>query len=298
MSALTVIGICWSAVLLIPVLAGLAATRRRIVRFGSRALFCSLTGSLVVGAQALGADDPSAAFDAANKLYEQGRFAEAAAAYEKLLESGPRTETVWFNLGDARFKAGQLGRAIAAYRQAERFAPRDPAIRFNLQFARKKATGTESIPGPAWQRAVAALTLNEWTALAVAGGWLWFGLLALREARPALRPALRGYTGTAGAVAALLVACTAAAANLRFNTRAAVVTVPEVIVRSGPFEEARTLHQFRDGVELSVLDQKDVTVADQRQTWLQVRDGANRTGWLKSDQVARLSAEEGVNPQK
>lgn len=252
------------------------------------ALWCSFTAALLFAAPPLQAGDPSADFDAANKLYEQGRFADAAAAYEKLLESGARTETLWFNLGDARFKAGQLGRAIAAYRQAERFAPRDPAIRFNLQFARKKATGTESVPGPAWRRAVAALTLNEWTALAMVAGWLWFGLLALREGRPAWRPTLSGYTATAGVATGILIACTAVAANFRFNTLAAVVAAPEVVVRSGPFEEAKVLHQFHDGVELTVLDQKDVTVADQRQTWVQVRDGANRTGWLKSDQVALL----------
>jgi tetratricopeptide (TPR) repeat protein len=289
MSALIFIVIGLPVVFSMAVSACLPATARRIIRSGYRLLFYSLIASLLFMAESLPADEPSAAFDAANKLYEQGRFAEAAAAYEKLLESGQRAETIWFNLGDARFKAGQLGRAIAAYRQAERFAPRDPAIRFNLQFARKKATGTESVPGPAWQRTVAALTLNEWTVLAMVGGWLWFGLLALREARPTLRPMLSGYTATAGAIAALLVACTALAANLRLNTSGAVVAVPEAIVRSGPFEEAKALHQFRDGVELAVLDQKDVTVAEQRQTWLQVRDGANRTGWLKSDQVVRIS---------
>jgi len=284
---LCLIGVFWAAVL-----AGEGATGRKIIQPpGCGLAFGWLTACLLSAAPALHADDPTTAFDAANKLYEQGRFAEAAAAYEKLLDSGQRTETVWFNLGDARFKAGQLGRAIAAYRQAEQLGPRDPAVRFNLQFVRKKATGTESVPGPAWQRAIASLTLNEWAVLTMAGVWLWFGLLGLREARPRLQPILSGYTATAGVVAALLVACTAMAANLRFNTLAAVVAVPEAIVRSGPFEEAKALHQFRDGVELTVLDQKDVTVGDQRQTWLQVRDGANRAGWLKGDQVVRLSTE-------
>lgn len=296
MSALIVIAICCLVVFSTAASTGHRATGRRIIRLSCCVLFCSLTASSLLAAPSLQADDPSAAFDAANKLYEQGRFAEAAAAYEKLLESGQRTETVWFNLGDARFKAGQLGRAIAAYRQAEQLAPRDPAIRFNLQFARKKATGTESVPSPAWQRAIASLTLNEWAVLAMVGGWLWFGLLGLREARPTLRPMLSGYTATAGVVTALLIACTAVATNLRFNTPAAVVAVPQAIVRSGPFEEARELHQLRDGVELTVLDQKDVAVADQRQTWLQVRDGVNPTGWLKSDQVVRLST--GVSSQK
>ena len=76
------------------------------------------------------------------------------------------------------------------------------------------------------------------------------------------------------------------AADLRFNTVSAVVIAPEAIVRSGPLEEAKVLHQFRDGIEVTVLDQKDLGAGDQKQAWLQVRDGANRSGWLKSDQVA------------
>lgn len=233
----------------------------------------------------LGAQDVAATFDAANKLYEQARYPEAAAAYEKLIQSGQRSETLYFNLGNAWFKAGQRGRAIAAWRLGENLAPRDPSLRFNLQFARKKVSGSDAAPNPAWQRALVALTLNEWTVIAASAGWLWFLLLALREVRPKLRNTLSGYTATAGIAALLLAGCVAAAATLRFNTRAAVVVVPEAIARSGPLEEAKVLHQFRDGVELIVLDQKDIAVGSQSQSWLQVRDPANHTGWLRSDQV-------------
>ena len=234
--------------------------------------------------------DPSVAFDAANKLYEQGKFAEAAAAYEKLIPTVPRSETLFFNLGNAWFKDGQTGRAIAAYRQAESIAPRDPSVRFNLQFARKKVSGSDTAPGSIWNRALVALTLNEWAVLASVALWLWFGLLAIREVRPALKTALSGYTATAGVATLLLAACVAAAVGLQFRTVGAVVAVPEAIVRSGPLEEAKVLHQLRDGMELTVIDQKDLVLGAQTQTWLQVTDAANRTGWLKNDQVVVVRA--------
>ena len=241
---------------------------------------------LLPGLPAAYGADTSAAFDAASKLYEQGKFTEAAAAYEQLLPSTLRSESLWFNLGNAWFKAGQLGRAITAYRQAEQLAPRDPAVRFNLNFARKKVTGGDSPAGPAWRRALGALTLNEWTVLASVALWLWFVLLALREWRPALRQALSGYTATTGVSVLLLIGCVAVAAEMRFNTISAVVISHEAIVRSGPLEEAKVLHQFRDGTEVTVLDQKDLGAGDQKQAWLQVSDGANRSGWVKGDQVA------------
>ena len=91
------------------------------------------------------------AFDSANKLYEEGKFAEAVSAYEKLAQSGETSAALYFNLGNAFFKSGQIGRAVAAYRTAEQLTPRDPDVRANLQFARNQAQGPTLSPGR-WQR--------------------------------------------------------------------------------------------------------------------------------------------------
>src|SRR6266699_3597580 len=94
------------------------------------------------------AEDASTAFDQANSLYEEGKFTEAAAAYEKMLQQGRASPALYFNLGNAFFKAGQVGRAVLNYRLAERLAPRDPDIRANLKFARSRvATSATPTPG-------------------------------------------------------------------------------------------------------------------------------------------------------
>ena len=104
----------------------------------------------------VGAAEPAAAFDAANKLYEQGKPAEAAQAFERLAQAGQTSGPLYFNLGNACFKAGQIGRAIAAYRQAELLAPRDPDARANLQFARKQVEGPTLAPRRIARRSGAA----------------------------------------------------------------------------------------------------------------------------------------------
>ena len=250
------------------------------------AIFC-----ILVAVRAL-AGEPDNDFDAANKLYEEGKFTAAAAAYEKLAQSGVNSWTLHFNLGDAWFKAGQTGRAIAEWRLAERITPRDPNLHFNLQFARKRVLGAEAPAGPLWQRALDGLTLNEWTVLVSVLLWIWFSLLALREYKPSLRRALAGYTATAGVGALLMAACLGAAAAWKSTARPGVVIVPEAIARTGPLDEAKVLHQLRDGTELVVLDEKEVasTAGDKKQSWLQVRDAAHRTGWVKRSQVIELRA--------
>lgn len=256
------------------------------------ALLCLLA---LIGA-APGADLLTTAFDQANKLYEERKFAEAAAAYEKLIQSGYGSATLYYNLGNAFFKDGQHGRALAAYRAAEPLAPRDPNLRFNLQFVRKQVTGSDAAPGAAWRQWLANLTLNEWSVLAMCAWWLWLLLLALREARPALRRALSGYTATAGVVTAALAVCLVAAVKASRATEA-IVSVPNAVVRQGPLETSPVAYQLRDGSEVAVLDEKELSGDGPAQSWLQVRHGAQRPGWLKRDQVVVLGRF-GLNPQR
>jgi len=228
--------------------------------------FCSLCAN---------AETPAAAFDAANKLFEQEKYPEAAAAYEKLLQSGQASAAVYFNLGNVFFKSGQIGRAIAAYRQAERLTPRDPDVRANLQFARNQTQGPTQSPSR-WQRWLGRLSLDEWTLLADGAVWFWLLLLAVGQWRPALRNALRGYVAALACAAALLGSCLAASWYQRDHSPAAIVIAPDVVIRNSPFDESKNAFTAHDGAELQVLDQKD--------DWLQV-SAVGRTGWIRRSQV-------------
>ena len=246
-----------------------------------RLIFALLMAGLV---HAHGAD-PAVVFDAANRLYEQGRFQEAAGKYEELLRSGAIGPIVYFNLGNAWFKAGQFGRAIAAYREGQRLAPRDPNVRFNLQFVRKQVTGSEQPPGPQWQQWLTNLTVNEWTLTTTAALWILFILLALGELRVSWRSALRIWTAAAAIVFLALAALSAAALYHRQKFDGAVVVVPNTVVRYGPLEDSKVFYQLRDGSELQVLDEKRTA---ENQSWLMVQDAARRTGWLKRQEVVIL----------
>lgn len=218
----------------------------------------------------------AAGFELANKLYEEGKFTEAAAAYEKLAHSGQTSAALGFNLGNALFKSGQIGRAIAAYRQAEHLTPRDPDLRANLQFARNQVQGPTLLPSR-WQRWLGRLTLNEWTLLAAGALWLWLLLLAFLQWRPALKPALRFYVLGLAILVVILAACAGAALRQARFTRTAIVTSGDAVVRFGPLAESPAAFTAHDGAELQVLDQKD--------NWLQVTAGPRRTGWLLRDQA-------------
>jgi len=206
----------------------------------------------------------SEGFDAANRLYEEGKFAEAVSAYEKLGQSGQVSAALYFNLGNAYFKSGQIGRAIAAYRTAQQITPRDPDLRANLQFARNQ-TPSPTLSPSRWQRWLARLSLNEWTLLAAGAVWLWLILLAIQLWRPALRPVLRSYAFTLAVVGALLCLCVAASLRETRFTRIAIVVTGEATARYGPLAESPAAFT------------------------VQVSAGPRRIGWLRRDQTLLLA---------
>jgi tetratricopeptide (TPR) repeat protein len=239
----------------------------------------------LVGTGNLFAADVTADFNAANRLYAEGRFADAAGAYEQILQSGEVSPALWFNDGNAEFKLGRLGRAIAAYRQAELLAPRDAEVRANLDFVRKQIEGP-TLGENRWSRVagwLGTLTLNEWTMLAAGAFWLTCLLFAVRQLRPAWRSRLRGLTYGLVSLAILSCASLGAVAAMHFSTTTAVVIEPAVTARSGPFAEAQDAFPAHDGEELAVLDRRD--------HWLQVTDGSGRIGWLPAKQVEVLPGE-------
>jgi len=225
------------------------------------------------------AADATADFSAANELYARGKFAEAATAYDKILQSGGQSPALWFNCGNAEFKAGHLGRAIAAYRQAGLLTPRDAELRANLTFVRNQVQGAP-LRESRWHNWIGSLTLNEGALLAAVCFWAWFGLLTARQIQPALAPKLRGVTRFAVVLTVGSSAVLAVQAANHFTSSVAVVTAAEVTARSGPFDDAQSTFTVHDGAEMHVLDRHDA--------WVQVADATGKIGWLSSKQVAVL----------
>src|ERR1019366_10777556 len=62
--------------------------------------------AFLVFAGNLFASDISADFSAANKSYAEGKFADAAGAYEQILQTGVQSSALLFNAGSAEFKSG------------------------------------------------------------------------------------------------------------------------------------------------------------------------------------------------
>jgi tetratricopeptide (TPR) repeat protein len=241
-------------------------------RFGILVLALALAGNIF-------ATDVAGDFSAADKLYAEGKFADAANAYEKILAPGAASPNLLFNYGNAEFKSGNLGKAITAFRRAELLAPRDSEIRVNLAFVRNQVQGA-TVRENFWQNWFGNLSLNEWTIFAMLAFWLTFLLLAAKQLCPALAAKLKSATWIIAALTIFSGTILGVQAASHFSRQMAVVISAQAMARSGPFDDAQSAFTARDGAELSVLDRRD--------DWVQVGDGSGKTGWLPAKQVEVL----------
>jgi len=246
-----------------------------------RSLAVVVLALLFYPAGAFAVDNPTARFEAANKLYEEARYKEAAAAYQEILKSDEGSAAIYFNLGNAFFKAGQLGQAIVAYRTAQNLAPRDPDVRANLQFARETAQGPRIEAGRV-ERFFSKLNLDEWTFIAAGAVWLWLLIQAAMQLNPTLRVSLRMLSHTLASIALVFCACLVASIYNFKEVRIATVTVEQAQVRNGPLEESQSAFAVHDGAELRALDFKG--------DWIMVSAGPGRTGWIRRDAVVLPSS--------
>jgi len=225
------------------------------------------------------------AFEEANALYRDGKYAEAAAAYQKLLAQSKPSAALHYNLGNAYFKtgaSGDLGRAVAEYWRAYRLDPRDSDIRANLDFALKRS-GESLVPAgipPVLHAAFHWFGEGELLGLQWIGLWAALLLAAASLAWPARmsrrRPILIGAAAFWAAVAAWW--------GLR---RAAQVQGPGVVLedrveaRSGPGANFPVSFDAPEGRRVSILSESG--------DWLEVgvlKEGLK--GWVPAKAVERI----------
>lgn len=231
---------------------------------------------------------PTEAMRVANQDYEAGKYTDAAAIYEAILNSGLHHSSVYYNLGNAYFKQGDLGRAILNYRRAQRLDPRDADIAANLSIARAQTVDKLDAPVEGGlsnlvQLAEEWLTLSEALLLALAL-WLLVGVLALVAL---LKPTLRRWCAIGmGLLTIFLIAGSISMANRYYknqDTPPAVIVAEAIDVTSGPGTSEQYLVEFtlHSGAEVSLLES--------RPGWQRITLPGDLQGWVPDEAVARVS---------
>ncbi|MBT8486658.1 MAG: hypothetical protein HKO59_00355 [Phycisphaerales bacterium] len=215
-------------------------------------------------------------------------FDEAAARFQLLLDAGVETGWIHYNLANALLQRDDLGRAIAHYRRGLELEPGAARITHNLAHARSLRRNQIAPSGGralrqavlAWHHGTTRTTRLVVCIVAYTAFWL---LLGVDRFRPDGR--WRITAGIAAAIALLTGGSLAADAAGWGARPAGVVVVDDVVVRKGNGEgyEPQFQEPLHAGVELEIVEERGV--------WLQVELPDGKTGWLRSDQIARVGSQ-------
>ena len=219
--------------------------------------------------------------DAANKLYESGKYSEAAAAYAAEISAGNACAEARFNLGNANFKDKKIGLAILNYEKALAISPRDADIKYNLEFARNfvKDNAVEDSAGRFLNAVYRFLTLNELCALLAGAFFLLMGSLVFRLYR---KDELSYWLAFGAAILFTLILLLSGTRILDFeNNTPAIVVALSVEAKPAPLDSTPASFTLPEG--------KKVYILNARQGWAEVLlKGENIKGWVKQDSIAEI----------
>jgi tetratricopeptide (TPR) repeat protein len=226
---------------------------------------------------------PESVFQEAAQAYDEGRYDEAAASYEQLLNDGARSPELYYNLGNAHYRMGDVGRAVLGYKRALYLAPRDADARHNLEFALKESDAL-NIDASLPDRMRSALPASAWSLMAVAAWWL----TAFHIALSIRQPGRQGWKWASVLAGFILISSLWGVYYWMGLER-----YPEMVVLK-PGQEALFAPIPGSTAHFSAPVGSVVRVEAISEDWLRIRAGG-KTGWIKQESVESVATQERVS---
>jgi tetratricopeptide (TPR) repeat protein len=226
-------------------------------------------------------------FDAANKAYNKGNYAEAITQYKAILETGQHSAAIYYNLGNSYYKSNEIGPSIYYFEKALQLSPDDKDILNNLAFAKNMTIDAiEPLPKTQLSKFVnnitGTFTYNQWAWIAVIFGFLCvISFLLYQFSYQTLKKRLYFIISF---IAFLLILGTVAIAYQQYGKaqadRPAIVFASESAVKSEPNLRSNEVFVLHEGTKVQVLD----TVNNWKK--IQLIDG--KIGWIVAEDVKEL----------
>lgn len=233
------------------------------------------------------AQSPGELFASGNTAYRDGKFKEAAAAYEAILRNGLASAEVYYNLGNVYYRQGMVGKSILAF---ERAAARDPGnddIVFNLQLARLRTVDRiESVPEVfllSWLRSITTIMplASTRNLFLIFWGITFVSLAIVFVVRSSVVLRYGRASFLAGMLFALLFGALFGAQAALFQEHdMAIVTSSTVTVKSSPDPGSVDAFVVHEGLKVRMSD----GVAD----WAKITLADGKVGWVKKSDVERV----------
>lgn len=242
-------------------------------------LLCAAAALLAGGLRAGARED----FAAANRAYEQGRYAEALPLYLRVARQA-RDWQVPYNIGNCYYKLGRYLSAKVYYLKARRLRPLEPAIARNIAMTNRHFRDDAALPGPDFvtrsvQRLEGLVSMDALSVLLLLAVLLSNVFLFRLQTRGRSKRLLYGLAFS------LLLTLGLGAYHL---SRSAALGRSDVAViweegsqlRSGPGGDNTVLFKVNPGLEVRIIDR--------RGDWVQVTASERIAGWIETKRLVLI----------
>lgn len=223
----------------------------------------------------------------AETFYREGKYMEAAAAYNKILSNGKESAKLYYNLGNCYYKLGENTKAILNYERSLLINPGDADARYNLKMAQNLVVDKiEVLPEIfflRWYKAfVSYFSADQWAYISLVLFLLFLGMVALflYSTRMILKK-----TGFTVGIITLLLTIMSVVFTVKQNNRISerefgIVMAPSVTVKGAPDNSGTDLFVIHEGLKVRIIG----TLGD----WVNVRLGDGNEGWVVNKDVEKI----------
>lgn len=227
------------------------------------------------------------AFNKANALYNNGKYAEAIDTYKTILDSENHSAALYFNLANAHYKLNNIAPSIYYYEKALQLSPNDQDIKNNLAFAKNMTIDAiETVPEGGLKRLINkvanSMSFDGWAILAIVCVFCFVILfLSYYFAFTTVKKRL-SFIGSFVFLAFMFIALSFAfhKYNLVKKDKPAIVFAKESKVNSEPNTRSEESFRLHEGTKVQVLE----TVGD----WKKIKLSDGKTGWVESGDIKLL----------
>lgn len=226
-------------------------------------------------------------FEEGNALYQKEQYAQAATAYESVLQSGKQSAALYFNLANAYYKQNKVAPAIFNYERALVLNPGDKETLTNLKFAQKMTIDEiKEVPKVGFEKLLRDFTGTfhydrwAWIAVAISFVFLLFFVGYYFSATTLLKRIF--FIGMFVLVVAIAISILAAIFEKTHyeNERPAIVFAEVAQVKSEPKTTASDVFVLHEGTKVMVLEKTA--------NWdkIELLDGSE--GWIERDLIKEV----------
>jgi tetratricopeptide (TPR) repeat protein len=226
-------------------------------------------------------------FNKAAAYYSAGKYKEAVDEWMSVYNSGIRSGTLDYNIGNAYFKMNNIPGAILFFERAALLKPADEDIQYNLQIARTlvvdKFVEIPELFFIRWFNFVSlTLSTNIWAKISLTTFILFLLALSLYIYSSRYRYKVVGFW-----MAILLIfisVCTVSfsirSRNLIYNNPKAIIFSPLVNGKSSPDNSGNDLFVLHEGAR--------VTIEDEVGEWYEIRLSDGNKGWVPVNSLQKI----------